>query len=425
MPVLSTSPLLRQAHTLLDARDIVSLQNLVLQETLTAEEALSLYQYATYKIFEHPSATEEAHRDVRYAVQAIQALNRVFCVARMQRVINYPIYNGLTLIERVAGLPDRMAQSLVEPLLAVGSDAVRPDAYVNALHRALEAGNFGVLTVMHRAGLQLNGTTLVRALEHAAMQPTHALRDLVLVFGVDLSTALSDGGNVLHRIVRTSHTHEALEKLQYCSDMGVRDEPNNFGLRALEMAKYSADPRILARMETYFNHDERPIFLGQHPFIESAEQLKALSPDYEELSHYLVRCAKYGLKGENKIFSKTGYGVGAMAIELCDLHLLKAAFMEGESINAKVPRGAGLLGYAALMYEHRKERRPIYSNMFRLLLQQPGIDWDLYDADGMSVRMWVEYALLDKAECHFDSGVTRMLEASMRAKLLNKTRIFA
>lgn len=421
----SFSPLLHQALVLLDAREPLPLQNLIMHKTFSADDILVLYQRALHRVFEHPDANEEAHRDIRFAVEAVHVLNRALPKTYVQDVINRPVHYESSLLERIAGLPDPLAQSLIEPLMAAGADPLRPDSFMNALHTALSHSSFGVLTAMRRAGLKLNPEQSIRALEHTALYPVYGLRALVSVFDTDLNTTLSDGGSILHWIVRSTHIEEVLTKLQYCNDMGVYDRPNNQGMRALELAKYGGDPRVLAKMDTYFSQKERPVFRGTHPFVEAAERLKDMGTAHQDVAHYLIRCAKYGLCGENRIFSKTGYGVGAMAIELGDIELLRAAFMEGESINAKVPRGAGLLGYTALMYEHCKERRSVYSAMFRLLLQQPGIDWDAYDKDGMSVRMWVEYALMDKSECHIDEGVTRMLEASNRAKMMDLTRIYA
>lgn len=425
MSLSSLSPLLHQALVLLDAREPLPLQNLIMHRTFSADDILVLYQHALHRVFEHPSASEEANQEIRYAVDAIRVLNRSFPTAYVQSVIDRPLHYESSLLERAAGLSDRLGQNLIEPLMEAGADPLRPDAFMNALHSALSQSNFGVLTAMRRAGVHLGPEESIRALEHAALYPVHGLRALVTVFDIDLNTTLSDGGSILHWIVRSSHTEEVLAKLQYCSEMGVYDRPNAYGLRAVELAKYGGDPRVLTKMDTYFSQKERPVFRGTHPFVEVAERLKDLGSAHQDVAHYLLRCAKYGLCGENRIFGKTGYGVGAMAIELGDIELLRAAFMEGESINAKVPRGAGLLGYAALMYEHCKERRSIYSAMFRLLLQQPGIDWEAYDKDGMSVRMWVEYALLDKSECYIDEGVTRMLEASQRAKMMEQTRIYA
>lgn len=121
------------------------------------------------------------------------------------------------------------------------------------------------------------------------------------MFDTDLNTTLSDGGSILHWIVRSTHIEEVLTKLQYCNDMGVYDRPNKQGMRALELAKYGGDPRVLAKMDTYFSQKERPVFRGTHPFVEAAERLKDMGSAHQDVAHYLLRCAKYGLCGENRI----------------------------------------------------------------------------------------------------------------------------
>ena len=149
----SFSPLLHQALVLLDAREPLPLQNLIMHKTFSADDILVLYQRALHRVFEHPDANEEAHRDIRFAVEAVHVLNRALPKTYVQDVINRPVHYESSLLERIAGLPDPLAQSLIEPLMAAGADPLRPDSFMNALHTALSHSSFGVLTAMRRSGL--------------------------------------------------------------------------------------------------------------------------------------------------------------------------------------------------------------------------------------------------------------------------------
>ena len=376
-----------------------------------------LYTGAVQKTLTHFTWYDKAPKDAARSIEIINTLNQIILLDVSIAALNTPTRYEMSLLERVCILHDDVAKMLVGSLMLAGSDPLRENAFANAVHRCLEMGNINTLEAMKANGLVISGDAAKKALECASSCQSHGLRSLVETFGLDLATMLNDGGNILHHIARDHNIEQALSKIDYCSELPLDDIVNRQGMYALDVATRWGSPRVLARLETYYSQKKRPTFHGVHPFLQAAQALldRKTAP-HAEAAHYLKRCAQWGLQGEHKVFNKTGFGVGAIAIELGDASMLEAAFLEGETINSSAPEGASLLGYATVLFERNEVMRDVYANIFSILLKQPNIDWGLYDQQGMTVRKWVEHSLLEKQLCFLDGSVRRILNASEYAK---------
>lgn len=414
---------MREAYEILDWGKPASLKALLGGKDISSEKAMQLYIHSVQKSLTHFTWYDKAPREIAHSVEMIDALGEILDDDISVQALNTPTRYEMSLLERVCILHDDVAKMLVGALIAAGSDPLREAAFANAVHRCLEMGNVKTLRAMKKHDLVIAGDAAKKALECASSCSTHGLRCLVEDFGVDPATVLNDGGNILHHIARDQQVEQALSKIDYCAELAIGDIPNRQGMFATDVATRWGQSRVCTRLETYFSRQRRPHFDGVHPFVQAAQVLMdKKSPQYAEAAHYLKRCAQWGLQGEHRVFQRTGFGVGAIAIELGDIPMLLAAFLEGETVNSKAPEGASLLGYAAVLFERHEHLRTVYADMFTILLKQPNIDWELYDQHGTTVRTWVEHSLLEKQVCFLDEGAKRMLAASERAKLISGYR---
>lgn len=414
---------IKEAFDLLDWGTPTHIKKLLNGKDIPIEKAMQLYTHAVQKTLTHFTWYDKAPKDAARSVSMIEALGTIISHDISVEALNIPTRYEMSLLERVCILHDDVAKMLVGALMQAGSDPLREAAFANAVHRCLETGNINTLHAMKEQGLVIVGDSAKKALECASSCSAYALRFLVEEFNLNPGTVLNDGGNILHHIARDQDVEQALSKIDYCSELELNDIPNRQGMFATDVATRWGQARVCNRLETYYSRSVRPFFAGEHPFKRAAKTLLDLkSAPYAEVAHYLKRCAKWGLRGEHRVFNRTGFGVGAIAIELGDVEMLIAAFLEGETVNSKAPEGASLLGYAAVLFERNESMRLVYVNMFTILLKQPNIDWELYDQHGTTVRTWVEHSLLEKQVCFLDEGARRMLTASERAKLISGYR---
>ena len=414
---------MREAFEILDWGKSANLKTLLKGKAISLENAIKLYTHSVQKTLTYFTWYDQAPKDVSRSVEMIDELSRIIPKEISTAALNKPTRYEMSLLERVCILHDDVAKMLVGALMRAGSDPLREEAFANAVHRCLEVGSINTLQAMKKEGLVIAGEAAKRALECASSCNAHGLRNLVVDFGLDPATVLNDGGNILHHIARDHDVDQALSKIDYCSELAINDIPNRQGMYAIDVATRWGQPRVCTRLETYYSRQVRPVFNGTHPFLQAAQiLLDHKTAQYAEAAHYLKRCAQWGLQGEHRVFNRTGFGVGAIAIELGDVSMLLAAFLEGETVNSKAPEGASLLGYAAVLFERNENMRGVYADMFSILLRQPNIDWELYDQYGTTVRTWVEHSLLEKQVCFLDESARRMLEASERAKLISGYR---
>lgn len=414
---------MQEAFDLLDWGKPANIKSLLTGKEISLDKTMQLYTRSVQKTLTHFTWYDKAPKDAVRSVAMIEALNKIIPRDVSIEALNTPMRYEMSLLERVCILHDDVAKMLVGALMHAGSDPLREAAFANAVHRCLEMGNVNTLRTMKEYGLVIVGEAAKKALECASSCSTHGLRSLVQEFGLNPGIVLNDGGNILHHIARDQNVEQALSKIDYCSELAINDMPNRQGMFAADVATRWGQPRVCTRLETYYSRAARPSFQGEHPFLKVAQTLldRKTAP-YAEAAHYLKRCAQWGLQGENRVFNRTGFGAGAIAIELGDVAMLLAAFLEGETVNSRAPEGASLLGYAAVLFERNESMRPSYVDMFTILLKQPNIDWELYDQHGTTVRTWVEYSLLEKQVCFLDEGARRMLAASERAKLISGYR---
>ena len=414
---------MREAFEILDWGKPANIKALLDGKDIPLDKAMLLYTHSVQKTLTHFTWYDKAPKDVARSVEMIDALSQLIARDVAVQALNTPTRYEMSLLERVCILHDDVAKMLVGALMRAGSDPLREEAFANAVHRCLEMGNVNTLRAMKEQGLVIVGEAAKKALECASSCNTHGLRSLVDDFGLDPATVLNDGGNILHHIARDHDVDQALSKIDYCSELPIGDIPNRQGIYATDVATRWGHSRVCTRLETYYSRQTRPFFPGVHPFAQAAQTLlDRKTAQYAEAAHYLKRAAQWGLQGEHRVFNRTGFGVGAIAIELGDVAMLLAAFLEGETVNSKAPEGASLLGYAAVLFERNESMRGVYANMFSILLKQPNIDWELYDQHGTTVRTWVEHSLLEKQVCFLDESARRMLEASERAKLISGYR---
>ena len=367
-------------------------------QAITPAQALQLFQCTLQPIFidfEYDELTESHLKRMRDVLLVLtDCLTPELCSSALNTVTKY----DMSLLERVCVLQDTIAQRLVLMLLPLGAHPLRVDAFSNAVHRCMENGNWETLSVFKSQGVRIEGLAAKKALECAALCSVEALRILIQDFGVDARLTLSDGGTVLHRIARDSNIEEAIEKIEYCLAFDIPNIKNGRGYTALDIGKLWGHCRVVNQLESYFERGHRHCFSEVHPFLHRAAQLRDMStPDSKALADYLTQCATWGLRGKHRVFDKTGYGVGAIAIELGDFHLLEGAILEGETVNTRAPVGASLLGYVAVMYARNEPMRVEYRKMLDLLLEQPNIDWFMYDEHGVTVKTCVEHALTQKS----------------------------
>ncbi len=414
---------MQEAFEILDWGKSASLKSLLGGKEVLLDKAMLLYTHSVQKTLTHFTWYDKAPRDAARSVEMIAALSDVIPIEITREALNTPTRYEMSLLERVCILHDDVARLLVGALMKAGSNPLRENAFANAVHRCLEMGNIKTLKAMQENGLVLGGEAAKRALECASSCNAHGLRGLVEYFGLDIATVLNDGGNILHHIARDQDVDQALSKIEFCSEHAIQDIPNRQGMYAIDVATRWGQPRVCTRLETYYSRQSRPHFQGDHPFLQAANALlERKNTQFAEAAHYLKRCAQWGLQGEHRVFHRTGFGVGAIAIELGDIAMLLAAFLEGETVNSKAPEGASLLGYAAVLFERHAHLRSIYADMFTILLKQPNIDSELYDQNGTTVRTWVEHSLLEKQVCFLDDAAKKMLAASERAKLISGYR---
>ena len=414
---------MQEAFEILDWGKSASLKSLLGGKEVLLDKAMLLYTHSVQKTLTHFTWYDKAPRDAARSVEMIAALSDVIPIEITREALNTPTRYEMSLLERVCILHDDVARLLVGALMKAGSNPLRENAFANAVHRCLEMGNIKTLKAMQENGLVIGGEAAKRALECASSCNAHGLRGLVEYFGLDIATVLNDGGNILHHIARDQDVDQALSKIEFCSEHAIQDIPNRQGMYAIDVATRWGQPRVCTRLETYYSRQSRPHFQGDHPFLQAANALlERKNTQFAEAAHYLKRCAQWGLQGEHRVFHRTGFGVGAIAIELGDIAMLLAAFLEGETVNSKAPEGASLLGYAAVLFERHAHLRNIYADMFTILLKQPNIDWELYDQNGTTVRTWVEHSLLEKQVCFLDDAAQKMLAASERAKLISGYR---
>lgn len=414
---------MREAFEIIDWGKPSQVRALIEGKTVSVDDAMRLYTHSVQKSLTHFTWYDKAPRDVAHSVEMINCLRDLLPKDVSVSALNASTRYEMSLLERVCILHDDVAKRLVSALMEAGSDPLRKGAFSNAVHRCLEMGNINTLLEMKSNGLVISGDAAKNALECASSCNAHGLRCLITDFGLDPGMALTNGGNILHQIARDQDTEQALSKIDYCSELPIQDIPNRQGMYSTDVAKRWGQPRVCTRLETYYSRTPRPYFHGSHPFVQTAHALlERKEQPYAEVAHYLKRCAQWGLHGEHRVFHRTGFGVGAIAIELGDVPMLLAAFLEGETVNSKAPEGASLLGYAAVLFERHEQRRDVYADMFTILLKQPNIDWELYDQNGTTVRTWVEHSLMEKQVCFLDESAKRMLEASERAKLISGYR---
>lgn len=410
---------MREAFEVLEWGKTTHLKSLLAGKDISVEKAMQLYTHSVEKTLTHFTWYDKAPKDISRSVEMIDALSQILPKNISIDALNKPTRYEMSLLERVCILHDDVAKMLVGALMRAGSDPLREEAFANAVHRCLEMGNISTLHAMKEEGLVISGEAAKRALECASSCNAHGLRCMIVEFGLNPATVLNDGGNILHHIARDQDVDQALSKIDYCSELPIGDIPNRQGMHAIDVATRWGKSRVCTRLETYYSRQARPVFNGIHPFAQAATNLlDRKTSQYADAAHYLKRCAQWGLQGEHRVFGNTGFGVGAIAIELGDVPMLLAAFLEGETVNSKAPEGASLLGYAAVLFERNEHMRGVYATMFSILLKQPNIDWELYDQYGTTVRTWVEHSLLEKQVCFLDESARRMLEASERAKII-------
>lgn len=391
---------------------------------VSLENAIRLYTHSIQKSLTHFEWYEEATKEIAHSLTMIEALVDILPEHTTLEALNTPTRYEMSLLERVCILHDDVAKMIVGVLIKAGSDPLRANAFSSAVHRSLEMGNVRTLEAMKNIGVTIEGDAAKKALECASTCSVHGLRALIENFSVSPSMVLGNGGNILHRIAQDQNEEQALAKLDYCSELTLNDIPNKQGMYALDIAKRWGLARVLTRLETYYSQTMRPHFPGVHPFELLANHLREQNnPQLKDAVHYIQRCVRWGIQGEHRVFGRTGFGVGAIAIEMCNVPALLAAFLEGETINSDAPEGVSLLGYAAILYKRNPELRAIYCDMFSIMLkQETNIDWDLCDANGTTVRAWIEYSLLEKSDEFLPESVQRVLSASERAKMVSSHR---
>ena len=382
------------------------------------EKAQKLILETLKKCYSYIKMYGNPQNDVQKCIAFLDVLENSIPGNVLVQVLNTGYIYDMSFLERACILHDDVASVIAPKLMKMGAHPLRAEAFSNAIFRSIENNNIKTLKAFYEAGLRIESKKMEqRVMECAAQYNVEALELLTSLYGLDVNCQFEDGGNILHWIARTQDIEQAEKKLKWCNSKQIKDVSDLKGWTSLDIAKRWGSTAMCTLMETFHQSHERPKFPDTHPFLRAANQMLQLnSPESRVLAQYLTTCAQWGLRGHHRIFPTTGFGVGAIAIELGDYELLEAALAEGETVNAFAPEGASLVGYAAMMFQKFPMRRDTYLKMFELLLQGP-VDWDMYDNKGTSVRTWVENALLEQRSCYKDNRVIQMLQASKDPEL--------
>lgn len=412
---------MQEAYDMIQWGKPAQLKALLKNKSISSDKALRLYTSALQKILTHFTWYEKATADITRSLSMVDALVEVIPRDTTIEALNMPTRYEMSLLERVCILHDNIAKSCMPALLKAGSNPLRSNAFSNAVHRCLELGNINTLKAMKQTGaLHFDLAATIHALECASSESANSLRCLVEDFGIVPSTVLANGGNILHKIAQDKNEDRALAKLDYCVELHVNDTFNNEGLLALDIAKNRGLARVASRLETYHSSFKRPVLEGVHPFLVLADALLKNSDEESiDQAHYLKRCARWGFQGENRVFNRTGFGIGSLVAKLGDVDAFSAALLEGESINSAAPEGVSLFGYIIALYMRDTHYRAHYGAMLDLVLaEELFIDWLQQDNHGTSLRRWVENAFLEQQHQYNDDNLQeRILTASERAKL--------